>query len=520
MKDIWQRNSALLKLTGLIGILLFAFWVGMDPHWESEYPMHVDEWDAMGFTDAMLEEGKLTYDSPYNSEGEISYGSGMGFHLLLGSIKSTSGLSWMGLYRIAPGIVVALLAYLVYALGRREGFGWISALFVPLIPTSIRTLGPSFLVPVAIAMLFIPVTLLVLHRLDVKRNRESLWLLMLLVCGTLFVHPATEGVVSAMVVLYLIVYILEALSTKEYRNAGKLVVAIAVRMAIPVILLGLWMPSITKNTVEESITGDSEGIGGGLTEYFGYNEGFIEAFGLIAVGLFFVGIFIYTLSRPYGMRSYIIPIFVVLLVLFLMIVYPEYRLGPGIFYERAWSYLGLFMAILAGYAVWWYIKSVIRRLKSYDTYSAVGGLRILLIILGFGIAVTAITTGITNQERDNYAAYYQMVGEKIHSDFTWLGKHTERGEGTLMMEPSLAWAYPPITGPGYKVTIAAAFPFEDKMADQASNMIVTGDYDIDWLKKHDVAAVYTRLPQSQQLMTANNNDFIEVKPGIYIVPGS
>ena len=121
--EFCSRHSATFQLAGLVGILLFSFWAGMSPHSDYPYPLHVDEWFAIGYAQSTLDAGGLQYPNPYQ-QWEISFHPEMGFHLLLGFLKTTTGLSWMGLYRFAPGLMLALLAFLTYSFGRQAGFGW------------------------------------------------------------------------------------------------------------------------------------------------------------------------------------------------------------------------------------------------------------------------------------------------------------------------------------------------------------------------------------------------------------
>ncbi len=303
MQEVLGRHTRVLRFAGVVTILLFSFWAGMGPHWDYRYPLHVDEWFAQGFTQSMIESGSLQYPTPYGGE-EISHHPEMGFHLLLAFLKTSTGLSWLGLYRVAPGVLVALLAFLVYALGRRDGFGWAAAIFVPLIPTSIRTLGPTFLVPVSAAMIFIPVTLMVLHRMEAVGRGQSLWLLLVLIGGTLFVHPPTEVVVTALAALYLAALGAEALVMRRYRRAMNLLVAVGIRMLVPIIVLGVWLPTPTLSTVERSVSSDP-----GIIRLLGFNLGFFEAFGGIAVVLFVWGLLTFVWHRPYGLLSYVLPAF-------------------------------------------------------------------------------------------------------------------------------------------------------------------------------------------------------------------
>jgi hypothetical protein len=347
-KGIWASYATALRLAGLGGILLFSFWAGMRPHWNYPYPLHVDEWFAIGYAQSTLAYGRLEYPSPYN-RGEVSFHPEMGFHILLGFLKTVTGLSWMSLYRIAPGVLLALLVFFTYAFGHRSGFGWAAALFVPLIPTSIRTLGPAFVVPVSAAILFIPVTLLILHTLPGRNQGKPLWLL-LLIGGTILIHPLTEVVITVLAVLYLAGFVMEAMVQKRYGDGINLLLAIGVRVMIPVVILGLWLPPLTKTVLEQSVSGASS-----LITLLGVHTGFLQAFGTVATGIPIVGLF---LTRGDGARSYMLPLFTLLLLLFLFFVFPLYRLGPGILYERGWLYLGLFMAIFDGHAVTSFFRSV------------------------------------------------------------------------------------------------------------------------------------------------------------------
>jgi len=517
MKEVWQRNSALLRLTGLIGILLFAFWVGMDPHWDYEYPLHVDEWHAMGYTDATLGEASLDYTNPYGG-GRIHNHQEFGFHLFLGLTKTVAGISWVELYRVAPGLIVGLLSLLVYTLGRSRGYGWAAALFVPLIPTSVRTVGPEFLVPVSIALILITTALLILQEMKSRGMGESLWILLVILGGTIFIHPPTEVVLTILVALYLVTYVIEALASRSYYVAGKLVFAIMIRMALPLVIMWVWVPSIAKSVADQAL---SQSPGSGLTGYFGFHSGFFEAFGLGAVALFIVGLFLYTWDRLYGLQSYILPACAVFLLVFVNIVYPQYDLGVAAVYERSWLYLGLLMAIMAGYCVAYYFRVIGSYAIKTDRYMAPSSADMMrLILTGVGVVVVSVVlmTSLVNQKREDYAQYYHLVGQQIDTDFQWLAQHSTLGDKTVLMELSLAYTYPVLAGPGNRVTDAAAYPFKTALSNPINMVLATGKVDTDWLRDNKVGVLYTRLPWSQQAIDVDNKELIKVRAGTYIVP--
>jgi hypothetical protein len=503
---------------GLAGILLFSFWTGMDPHWDYFYPLHVDEWFAIGYTQSILEYGRLEYPNPYGPR-EVSLHPEMGFHLLLGFLQTVTGLSWMDLYRFAPGVLLALLAFLTYAFGHRSGFGWAAALFVPLIPTSIRTLGPAFVVPVSTAMLFIPVTLLLLQTMEEGSRGRSLWLLLVLIGGTIFIHPPTEVAITILAILYLAGFVVAALAQKRYGEGVNLLLAIGVRILIPVVILGLWLPSLSQKVVEQSLSDAASSTAGLL----GLHTGFPQAFGTVAVVVSIAGLSLFTL-RDDGVRSYVLPLFALLLLVFLAFFFPMYRLGPDILYERGWLYLGLLMVIFAGYGTALYFRSIptIAQLVASRIRLPPGGwITASLWSAGIAVMLLALTTGIVvNEKRRSYTQYYHVVNDSIFADFRWLGQKISPEQTVAMGEPSIAWAYPPVAGPGTAAFHAISAPSTTKRAEKLRDMLASGEADVSWLQKSGVSVLYTCRPRTFVCEDLENKDLFKVRRGVYLVPDS
>jgi hypothetical protein len=301
-------------------------------------------------------------------------------------------------------------------------------------------------VPVSMAMLFIPVTLLILHTVPGRNQGKHLWLLLLLIGGTILLHPPTEVVLTVLAVFYLAGFVMEALVQKRYGEGINLLLAIGVRITIPVVILGLWLPSLTKTVLEQSVSGASlEQSGSGqsvsgassIITLLGVHTGFPQAFGTIAVVVSIVGLF---LARGDGVRRYMLPLFTLLLLVFLVFAFPLYRLGPGILYERGWLYLGLLMAIFAGYAVTAFFRSVpalARVTASWLRRSPSNWLAASLYLGGIAVVLLALTTGlVVNGERQMYAQYYHVINDAIFADFRWMGWHTTSGQMVAMGEPS------------------------------------------------------------------------------------
>lgn len=294
LQEMWVGNAGAFKLAGLFGILLFSFWAGMSPHWDYQYPLHVDEWFAMGYAQSTLGAGGLEYVYPYGG-GDVSFHPEMGFHLQLAFLKAVTGLSWMELYQVAPGILLALMAFLTYALGRRHGFGWSAALLVPLIPTSVRTLGPSVVVPLSAAMLFIPVTLMALNVLSREGWGTVLGVLLVLIAGALFVHPTTEAIITIVGVLYLTSFMATALAKRRYHHSAKYALSMVLRGMIPVTILALWLPALTKEVLSSSASGGQSALA-----LMGPHVGFYHAFGVLGLALALMGLGVLVWRRDLG----------------------------------------------------------------------------------------------------------------------------------------------------------------------------------------------------------------------------
>lgn len=512
---MWLSHSGTIRVAGLIGIILFSFWTGMAPHWDYPYPLHVDEWFAIGYAQAALDAGGLEYTNPFNP-GQVAFHPEMGFHMLLGFLKTATGLSWMELYRFAPGVLMALLAFLAYALGSRGGFGWAAALFVTLIPTSIRTLGPVLFVPVAVGMLFILVTLLVLHTMGERTQKKSLWLLMALMGGTIFIHPPTEVVVTSLGALYLSGFVGQSLFQRRFREGLSLLLAIGVRMLIPVLILGFWLPSMSKKVLEQSAT-----TGSGAIDLLGLHSQFPQAFGMLAVSMSVIGVFLFIIKGD-GIRSYMLPLFTLLILVFLILFFPIYQLGPVILYSRSWLFLGLLIAIFAGYGVAIYFQSItaIARIAESRFKSIAGGwITVSLWSAGVFLVVVALTTGLVfNEARDQYPQYYHVVDDSVFADFEWIGQHSPEWQHVAMGEPTIAWAYPPVAGPRTVAFRSVSAPWSNKVTDRLREMQDSGEADSTWLRESGVSVFYTCKPRTFSCAQLDENiELFNVRRGVYVV---
>ncbi|MFC1897880.1 hypothetical protein ACFLX8_04905, partial [Chloroflexota bacterium] len=133
----------------LLPVLVLAVYMTLIPHSNYSYPLHVDEWSHLAYSQATLQAGSTTYINPFDGQSIIGLESPnleAGYHLFLGIVQQVTNVPWFYISRYMPGAIFMLTAFVVYILGRRHGFGWEAAFFTCMIPTTVGILGPAFLV--------------------------------------------------------------------------------------------------------------------------------------------------------------------------------------------------------------------------------------------------------------------------------------------------------------------------------------------------------------------------------------
>jgi hypothetical protein len=182
------------------------------------------------------------------------------------------------------------------------------------------------------------------------------------------------------------------------------------------------------------------------------------------------------------------------------------------------------MAIFAGYGVAFYfhsISTIAQAVFSQRRSPSRGWLTVTLWSIGVAVVALALITGlITNEQRRNYAGYYHAINDVIFSDFHWLGQHTTHRQMVAMGEPSIAWAYSPVAGPGAAAFLAVSVPQINPQANRLREMLRAGEADVPWLQKSGISVFYTCLPRTFVCEDLENNDLFKVRRGVYLVPDS
>ena len=480
-----KRQNNVIEGLLLVLILLLAVFMAGIPHLDYIYPLHIDEWWHYGDSQSLMETGHIPYPDPFNSGEALAEDIEIGYHLFLAEIRLITDISWLNLFRFLPGFIFAMLAFQAYAFGRGRGFGLGAAFLVCLIPTTIRLLGPAFLVPVSLGLTFIPLALFILHRLMSDIRGPTLLLLML--SALLFLHPPTMAVISAIVIVHLIYALF---GEQKARSRLRNVALIFGFFGLIFIFISFWAPASLDFVVSEALDPERHlqlpPIFGALPQY-----GFIPmALSVIGLGVLF-----------YEKRREDLAVITALFgLLAFQQLYPHFYLGPDIIYERGWLYTFVLMALMGGVAlpaVWGWIKSGIKkwpRLAHIIAFAAIG----ILLVSALGINIRS--------HLSEY--YYHVIDDEMYQEFRWIGEYVPPSHQIGILDTHEAWPFAAITKKfAYTAEVAPNFHAKGR---SAMEFLETGSKDTSWLLEEGITIIYTS-------EVVENNDLIQVNDRTYLL---
>jgi len=466
-QNIWPlAKSDYLKL---VPILALAFYIAFIPHQNYPYPLHVDEWIHWVYSRTMLESGS----SPFLLE--------VGFQLFWGVFQRISGIPWIDIFRYFPGIIFVITVLSVYVMAERQGYGWEAAFFTALIPTTVGILGPAFLVPVAMGLLFIPLSLFLAF------NFKSGWSYLALFIFTSFllsIHaPSAVGLA-----IILIPYILLNLKGNFKHSLG-----ITLAVAIPFLVPFPWIFSMLLPTAKSLLTPQP------LPTYVQLPR-VIEAYGYLPVLFFLLVIFRLAIRR--GKESYGL-IFGLLALLVMLVIYYTFHYGVEIMYFRGLMYMMLLMSIVAGAGLMG-VKNL-RLPVRLSTW-----LKVPLVTQNAGkflcliLVVLTLTVGIPDRQD---TPYYHMIDREDYQAFVWIRENVDDEYKKAILDPWKATAFTAITG---KDNYTRIHSFPKPSDEEASEFLQGGSTDTTFLRKNGISIVYTR-------QGSKNPDLVEVRENVYLL---
>ena len=474
----------------LLPILALAFYLAFIPHDNYPYPVHIDEWMHLAHCKSLVAAGEVIYPLPFSGEemtGLIGSDLGLGPHLELGfyifwgTFHQISGISWLTIFKYFPGIIFVITVLSVYVLARREGFGWEAAFFTCLIPTTVGILGPGFLIPVAMGLLFIPLSLFLAFNF---RNRWSYLALVLFTCFLLMIHAAT----AVLLVIMLIPCIL--LNIKgNFKHSLGITLSLAISFLVPFPWIFNMLLPIAKTLF----------ISQPLLTYVDLPR-IINTYGYIPILFCLLGTLLLAIKRGKVDYSLVLGLLALLLML---VAFFTFHYGLAILYYRGLIAMMLIIGIVAGAGL-----MGVRNLRlpaKFRTWLKVPfitenvGRVLCLIFIGLILAIT-IPSHLN-------IPYYHMIDEQDYQAFVWIRENVDDKYDRAILDPWKATAFTAITERSIYTRLHS---YPKPIDGEAYRFIKEGCRDTALLRESGVSIVYTR-------EECHNPDLIEVRKNVYLL---
>lgn len=488
----WQLVKRIIKSDSgrLIPILALGFYLTFIPHLGYPYPLHVDEWVQMAYSETILQAGDMEFVEPFygevvegltGAEYGLGYYLSIGSHLFWGIVHQVTGLPWLIIYRYFPSLFFMLIILAGYMVGRRQGFGLEAAFFTSLMPTTVGILGPAFLVPVILALPFIPLALFVAF------NFRTVWsyiVVFIFTCFLLLAHAAT----AVGLVIAISPYILVSL-----KGNWKHSLALAAAVFLPFVAPLPWIFRLSEMTAQSLFEPQP------LLEYVALPS-IIDVYGYLPAAFCILGVIILIIkggNQGYGLALGLMAL------LAMMVVFYQFHYGVPVMFYRGFMYTLALMGIVAGAGLMWFRNLTLppkfrqwRVLAWPKNYLA---MTLLLVYLALVLA-----TIIPNRLN---TTYYHMIDEQDYEAFVWIKKNIGEGYEKAILDPWKATAFTAITGKKVYGRIQR-YPLE--RAKRASEFLDGRCQDTEFLRENEVTIVYDRF-------ACDNPDLIELRPHVYIL---
>lgn len=482
MSSFVMRRLFASEIVKLLPILALACYFALIPHLDDDYPVHVDEWAHLTYTKALQEAESIDFTEPFPTslyptdvqDPEI------GYHVFLSMFQDITGISWLTFFKYFPSIVFMITVLSIYILGRREGYGWPAALAACLIPTSVGILGPAFMVPMAVGLLFIPLCLFLAFNF---RTWASYLLLFILSSFLLILHPPTA---IALLIIF-VPYILLNLKS-NVRHSLKTAMAIGAPFLALLILFFNSLLDEAKQLLDEQ-----------SLEWFVSYPDVLETYGYIPVVLAFLGIIVLAVRGNIKNFGVILGMFALIAVL---LVFFRLHYGSPIWYNRGLIYMLLMMSILTGAGLQW-VKSKglpIRPDGKLRHFLAKNSGTIIYVCLIIIIVVIAIPNRLDTN-------YYQMIDDDEYERFVWIRDNIDESHVTAALNPWKATALVAIADMG---VVSRIHSHQAWVAEKTEEFLNNGCENTDFLRRYNVSLIYSQ-------SGCNNPDLVEASEHIYVL---
>jgi len=479
----------------LILILAFSVFMVFLPHLTNNYylPFHVDEWEHLTYSRAVIETGSTTFPDPYTGEGMVFH-SEIGFQVATACLHWISGADLLTIFVFMPSILMVVLSLTAFNIGERSTrkFGLEAAFFVAFIPTTVRFLGPSFYVAVTLGLVLL-LFILWLGQLQTIRGAIVIagFLMFLFV-----IHPTTA--LGAMLIL--LVYTVFLLIEKQYKIAG-IIGLFTILPLLPIyFLLTQW--NYTFEMVLQAVSGQENLLFMDLPKIW-VN---FEHLGLVTWACFIIGVYFCFSKGKTLLRTLSISA-----VMFLIIigVYDNFGYGISHIYERSFLYLFLLVAIVAGFGLSELRKTIQQYTEKTQVKHASKTIELLVPLIA---CLLLFATAVPAHQN---ISYYQMITEQDYQTFRWINTHindyrdANHTYDKAAVDPFIASPFTAVTGV-YTISTSMSPLYGYELSTEMTKFMQEKCTNTSFLKQYHLSIVYG---------ACINNNLTMIYPNVYLYPG-
>jgi hypothetical protein len=481
------RRALQFKYLLLLLVMALAFYIAFIPHQADPYPVHLDEWIHIASSNQIINQGTLTgLVDPFTGGAPIfNQTVEAGFHVFWGIFHQISGISWNDISRYFPGVIFVITILAVYILANRYGFGLEAAFFTTLIVTTVGVLGPGFLVPVAMGLLFISLSLYLVF------SYQTWWSYLFLFIFMLFMI-SMHSVTALILIIILIPYILLNV-VKHFRHS----LGIAMALGLPFLIGIVLFPQVFQNLISSIFT---LLLNPQLPSPYIQLIMIIPAYGHLPIIFCLLGSAVLVFRG--GKKNYGLVLGLLLLLLVLAIFY-TFHYGNRFIYHRGLIYAMLLMSIIAGAGLNWLRNNKLtawlaaRPRAGFFTRNT--GNILCLVLVGFTLAI-AIPARLNTP-------YYHMIDREDFESFVWIKENVDSSYEKAVLDPWKGAAFTVVSG-RYVHGWTKDHPYGPEM--EAYAFLQNNCEDTAFLIDNGISIVYTR-------GECRNPDLVEVRDNIYLL---